>query len=84
MTYHLIVEIDAPNMAAATARAWDIFQFTLGLPFTIRAIPPKAAREAEKKAAREAEDIADGIVPTYRRNDPQFVRAVRALAEARG
>ena len=88
MTYHLIVEIDAQNMNAATAQAWEIFKFTLGLPFTIKAVPRPEDKAEEKAKVREAkakaletELIEDGIVPANRRYYAEFVEKVRASAE---
>ena len=85
MTYTLSIPIDAPTMTVAQAIAWSVLKLLpSGTAFAIRAQPepptdPRPAAGAWTPA--ELRDIEDGIVPASRRNDPEYLAAVKAKAE---
>jgi hypothetical protein len=84
MTYNLIVPIDAPTLTAACHKAWEIVGKQCGLPFTVKAEPsPTPAPAGRTWTQSEIRDIEDGIVPACRRNDPEFIAAVKAKAEGK-
>ena len=91
MTYNLTIPIDAPTMTVAQAIAWSVLKLLpSGTAFAIKAQPepqgegappPQPAAGAWTKA--EIRDIEDGIVPACRRNDPEYLAAVKAKAEGK-
>ena len=89
MTYNLTIPIDAPTMTVAQAIAWSVLKLLpSGTAFAIKAqpepqgdTPPPPAPAARTWTKAELRDIEDGIVPASRRNDPEFVSAVKAKAE---
>ena len=83
MTYNLIVPIGAPTLTAACHRAWDIVGKQCGLPFTVKAEEKAATTPVRTWTPAELRDIEDGIVPASRRNDAEFVDAVKAKAEGK-
>lgn len=90
MTYTLSIPIDAPTMTRAQAIAWSVLKLLpSGTAFAIKAQPPAEGGQGDPPApqagrawtAAEIRDIEDGIVPACRRNDAEFVAAVKAKAE---
>ena len=91
MTYNLTIPIDAPTMTVAQALAWRVLKLLpSGTAFSIKAhpetqgdtpLPPAPAGRTWTKA--ELRDIEDGIVPAARRNDPEYLAAVKAKAEGK-
>ena len=93
MLYTLTIPIDAPTMSRAQAIAWRVLgALPSGTAFAIKAThPPAAGGEGEGKGEgapamrsngtpwtpRELRDIAEGVVSASRRNDSEFVAAVR-------
>ena len=89
MTYNLTIPIDAPTMTVAQSIAWKVLKLLpTGTAFAIRAQPEPRGEGEPPPAGRiwtpaELRDIEDGIVPASRRNDPEFVAAVKAKAEGK-
>ena len=92
MTYNLTIPIDAPTMTVAQAIAWRVLELLpSGTAFAIKAQtqpqgdtpPPKPHAGGAQWTPAELRDIADGIVPASRRNDAEFVDAVKAKAEGK-
>ena len=92
MTYTLSIPIDAPTMTRAQAIAWSVLKLLpSGTAFAIKAQPPAEGGQGDTPpppanrtwTQSELRDIEDGIVPTARRNDPEFVAAVKAKAEGK-
>ena len=92
MTYNLTIPIDAPTMTIAQAIAWKVLgMLPAGTAFAIKAQPPAEGGQGDPPAPpagrtwtpAELRDIEDGIVPAGRRNDAEFVAAVKAKAEGK-
>ena len=92
MTYILSIPIEAPTMSRAQAIAWAALKLLpAGTAFSIKAQPPAECGQGDPTPApagrtwtqSELLDIEDGIVPACRRNDAEFVAAVKAKAEGR-
>ena len=92
MTYNLTIPIDAPTMTVAQAIAWSVLKLLpSGTAFAIKAQPPAEGGQGDTPpptAGRtwtpvELRDIEDGIVPSGRRNDDEFLKAAKAKAEGK-
>ena len=88
MTYNLTIPIDAPTMTIAQAIAWKVLgMLPAGTAFAIRAQPepqgdaPRPRPAGQPWTKSELADIEDGIVPASRRNDHEYLAAVKAKAE---
>ena len=89
MTYTLSIPIEAPTMTVAQVIAWKVLNLLPnGTAFAIRAQPePRGEGDTPPPPAgrtwtqSEIRDIEDGIVPASRRNDPEYLAAVKAKAE---
>lgn len=88
MTYNLTIPIDAPTMTVAQSIAWRVLELLpSGTAFAIKAQPPAGCGQSPAGGTTwtpaELRDIEDGIVPASRRNDAEFVAAVKAKAEGK-
>ena len=90
MTYNLTIPIDAPTMTVAQAIAWSVLKLLpTGTAFAIKATPTDPQPEIPAPQAgrtwtpEEIRDIEDGIVPAGRRNDDEFLKAVKEKAEGK-
>ena len=90
MTYIFSIPIEAPTMSRAQAIAWSVLRLLpFGTAFAIKAQPPDPGAEPSTRAdgtpwtPAELRDIAEGVVSASRRNDVEFVEAVKAKAEGK-
>ena len=89
MTYTLSIPIDAPTISRAQAIAWSVLKMLpSGTAYAIKATPQAQPDIPAPPAGRtwtpeEIRDIEDGIVPAGRRNDDEFLKAVKEKAEGK-